>query len=166
MIAATIQFVLSNTPSILFVLAIVIAFMRTTLQPASYRYLSWLLLVAVGANMLWAGLFHLFLPKIAAAFIGWQVSPFQFEIGVADTAMGVVAVVSFWRGLEYKAAVVLYVVLFYIGVAVGHVREAVTADNFSPGNFGMLLLLTVVQIVLLTWLLMRARREMPAAAHG
>ena len=95
MSAATIQFVLSNTPSILFVLAIVIAFMRTTLQPASYRYLSWLLLVAVGANMLWAGLFHLFLPRIAAAFIGWQVSPFQFEIGVADTAMGVVAVRSF-----------------------------------------------------------------------
>ena len=60
----------------------------------------------------------------------------------------------------------LYVVLFYIGVAVGHVREAVTAGNFSPGNFGMLLLLTVVQIVLLTWLLVRARREMPPAAHG
>ena len=37
---------------------------------------------------------------------------------------------------------------------------------FFTAVLQLLLLLTVVQIVLLTWLLMNARREMPAAAHG
>jgi hypothetical protein len=50
-----------------------------------------------------------------------------------------------WRGLEFKSAVVWYVVLFYVGAAIGHI------------------LLTVVKAVLLTWLLVRARREMNSA---
>ncbi len=160
MLAAAIRFILMNLPSVFFVLALLIAYVRKTPQPAAYRYLSWLLVLAVGADMLWAGLYHVFLPNVAASFIGWQDSPFQFEIGVADIAAGIVAVVSFWRGLEFKTAVVWYVVLFYVGVAIGHVRQAVTTHNFAPGNFGMLFLLTVVKAVLLTWLLLRARRDL------
>ncbi len=161
MLATVIRFILMNIPSIFFALALVVAYSRTTPQPAAYRYLSWILLLAVGvADMLWAGLYHVFLPKVAAGFIGWQDSPFQFEIGVADIAMGIVAIASFWRGLEFKTAVVFYVVLFYVGVAIGHVRQAVTTGNFAPGNFGMLFLLTVVKAVLLTWLLWRVRRDL------
>jgi hypothetical protein len=45
---------------------------------------------------LWAGLFHVFFPHVAAASIGWEVSPFQFEVGVADIAIGLTAIASFW----------------------------------------------------------------------
>jgi hypothetical protein len=31
----------------------------------------------------WAGFFHVFFPELAARSIGWAVSPFQFESGVA-----------------------------------------------------------------------------------
>ena len=60
----------------------------------------------VGVSGLWAAVFHLFFPAIAAADIGWEVSPFQFEVGMADLAIGATACVSFWRNLDFKAAAV------------------------------------------------------------
>lgn len=163
--ADAIRLVLTNMPTVLFVAALVIAYVRQVGPPA-YRYLSWLLLLSVGAEMIWGGFFHVFMPQMAAAQIGWQVSPFQFEIGVADLSMGVVAVLSFWRSLSFKAAVVLYVVLFNFGVAVGHVREAIVNANFSPDNFGLLLLLTVIKVPLLAWLLWKAHGELSQTARG
>jgi len=68
---------------------------------------------------------------------------------VADIAIGVTAIASFWRSLSFKAATVSYVTLFYAGVAIGHVREAVTAGDYSGNNFGSLLLITVVKVFLL-----------------
>lgn len=158
-IASLIEFIIKNFPSILFVSALAIASMRATPPNAAERYLSWLLLLSVGVDMLWAGTFHILFPQTAASFIGWQDSPFQFEIGVADAAIGVVAVASFWRSLEFKSAVVAYVVLFYVGVAIGHVHQAHIAGNFSAGNFGALLLLTVAKVFLLPGLLWASWRS-------
>ena len=72
---------------------------------------------------------------------------------------GVVAAVSFWRDLEFKAAITVYVVLFYIGVAVGHFREALMHGDYSPDNFGLLLILTLIKIFLLPGLLLKAYQE-------
>src|SRR5262249_41954607 len=133
--------------------------------PTGTNYLSWLLLLSVGVEMIWAGIFHVLFPEIAAAAIGWQVSPFQFEIGVSDLAIGIVAVVAFRRGLAFRTAAVFYVVLFCIGVAFGHVRQALVANDYSPDNFGLLLLLTVVKIVLLPALLWKSQEEARIAAR-
>jgi hypothetical protein len=105
----------------------------------------------------WFGVFHLAFPRFAASTIGWQPSPFQFEIGAADVSLGVVAIISFWRSLDFKAAVICFVTLFYIGVASGHIYQALSEGNMSPNNFGLLLLLTVVMIFLLPFLYVRAR---------
>ena len=165
-LAAVIKFVLSNLPSILFILAIAIAAVRRQPQAVAERYLAWLLLLSVGVENVWAGVFHIFFPQTAASFIGWSVSPFQFEVGVADAAIGLVAIASFWRSLEFKSAVVAYIILFYLGVAIIHVHEAMVAENFSPGNFGMLLLLTVTKVVLLTILLRAAWRARAGLDHS
>jgi hypothetical protein len=151
--AEAIRFILSNFPAISFVLAIVIAVARRDGQRLSSRLLDWLLLLPVGLSFLWAGLFHVFAPQLAAASIGWGDSPFQFEIGVADIAIGLVGIASFWRGLEFKGAVVAYIVLFDIGVAIGHVRQAVNHADYAANNFGVLLALTVILAVLLPVLL-------------
>ncbi len=158
MIAAAIEFVLKNLPALLFVLALAIATLNRSEPNAPLRYLNWLLLLPVGFVGIWAGVFHIFFPAVASAQIGWAPSPFETEIGIADAASGVVAVVAFWRSLEFKAAIVLYTALFYFGVATGHVYQAVAAHNFSPDNFGLLLLLTVVLMVLLPILVIQARR--------
>ena len=121
------------------------------------RLLDRLLLLPVGVGSVWGGFFHVAFPQMAAASIGWQDSPFQLEIGVADMAIGVTAIVAFWRSLDFNSAVVWYIVLFNIGVAIGHVRDAM-AGNLAANNFGLLLLMTVVEIVLLPWLLISVRR--------
>ena len=157
--AETIRFILSNVPALSFVLAIAIAVARRNGQTLASRLLDWMLLLPVGISFLWAGLFHVFAPQIAAASIGWEDSPFQFEIGVADIAIGLVGIASFWRGLGFKRAVIAYIVLFDVGVAIGHVRQAVVHGDYAANNFGLLLGLTVVQAVLLPVLLWLATSD-------
>ncbi len=96
-----------------------------------------MLLLPIGVRGLWAAVFHLFFREIAAADIGWEVSPFQSEVGVADLAIGATACVSFWRSLEFKAAAVLVNAIALIGDAVGHVKQMIVADNFASGNAGV-----------------------------
>ena len=156
MVQSTIEFVLSNLPAILFVAAFVLA--GVTKSPTYFpaRLLGWLLL-SVGIAYAWAGFFHIVFPHIAASSIGWQVSPFQFEIGVADASIGIVAIVSFWRSLDFKGPVVGYLSLFSIGVAYGHFHEAISSGNTSKNNFGLLLIITLVHAVLLPVLYVMAR---------
>jgi hypothetical protein len=158
MIRNTIQFVLSNLPAILFVAAFVSA--AVTKSPTYFpaRLLGWLLL-SVGIAYTWAGFFHIVFPHIAASSIGWDVSPFQFEIGVADAAIGIVAIVCFWRPLDFKGPVVGYLSLFSIGVAYGHFHQAIYAGNTSKNNFGLLLVITLIHAVLLPALYVLARRK-------
>lgn len=151
-----IRAVLSNLHAVLFAAAIVITLLRGA--PIAGRLLEWLLLLPIGVGYSWAGFFHVFFPEMAAQSIGWQVSPFQFEIGVADMSIGLLAILSFWRPLPFKTAVALYIVLFSVGVTVGHVRQALAGD-FASNNFGLLLALTVAEIVLFPILLLLVRRE-------
>jgi hypothetical protein len=137
MIGDSIRFVLQNLPALLFAVAIMLAAGRRDNKAAAERFLSWILLLPIGISGLWAGAFHVFLPATAAALIGWEVSPFQFEVGMADLAIGVTACISFWRDLNFKAAAVSAASIFLLGDAVGHVRQMLVAGNFAPGNAGV-----------------------------
>jgi len=160
MIASAIKLVLGNIPAIMFVGAFVLTAVtkRPTYFPA--RLLGWLLL-SIGIAYTWAGFFHTVFPHVAASSIGWEVSPFQFEIGIADTSIGIVAIISFWHSLDFQAPVAGYITLFSIGVAFGHFREAFYAGNTSTNNFGLLLVITLLHAVLLPTLYFMARRNAP-----
>lgn len=155
-VGEVIKIVLSNLHAVLFVAAILIALLKGA--PLAERLLEWLLLLPIGVGYVWAGFFHVFFPEVAAQSIGWQVSPFQFEIGVADMSIGVVAILSFWSGLPFKTAAALYIVLFSVGVTIGHLRQAMAGD-LAANNFGLLLVLTVFEIILFPLLLWATRRE-------
>jgi hypothetical protein len=137
MIASAIRLLLQNLPAVLFLLALLIAAATRRGGPVPERLLSWILLLPIGVTGLWAGAFHVFLPKTAASLIGWQVSPFQFEVGMADLAIGVTACIAFWRDLSFKAAAVCAASVFLLGDAIGHMREMVMTGNFAPGNAGV-----------------------------
>jgi hypothetical protein len=137
MMAETIAFVLRNLPVFLFVAALVFAWLSQSGAPLADRLLAWILLLPIGVTGLWAAVFHLFFPEIAAADIGWEPSPFQFEVGMADLAMGAAACISFWRSLDFKAAVVIINAIFLLGDAIGHVGQMIAAGNFAPGNAGV-----------------------------
>lgn len=158
MIERTIAFILSNLPAILFVGAFLMTVVTKSPAYLPARLLDWLLL-SIGIAYAWASFFHIVFPHIAASSIGWQVSPFQFEIGVADASIGVVAILSFWRSLDFKAPVVGYLTLFSIGVSFGHFREAIYAGNTSKDNFGVLLAITLAHVVLLPTLYVLARKK-------
>jgi hypothetical protein len=137
MIAETTAFLLRNLPVVLFLFALALATSRRGEGNTAERFLSWILLLPIGVSGLWAGLFHIFFPGIAAAHIGWQPSPFQLEVGMADLAIGVTACLAFWQELAFKAAAVSAASVFLLGDAAGHVREMVVAGNFAPGNAGV-----------------------------
>ena len=103
MIAQLIGFLIRNLPAVLFVLALIIAWARRR-GSAAERLLAWILLLPIGVTGLWAGIYHVFFPAIAAAHIGWQVSPFQFEVGMADLAIGVTACIAFRRDLKLQGS--------------------------------------------------------------
>jgi hypothetical protein len=164
MIANSIAFVLGNLPAFLFVAALLIAALRPPRRWSTpERFLSWILLLPVGVTGLWAAVFHLVFPSVAAELIGWQTSPFQFEVGMADLAIGATAVVSFWCSLPFKAAAVCAASIFLLGDAVGHVQQMLQAANFAPGNAGVPFFMDVLCPVLSIVLLAAAWRHYRAA---
>jgi hypothetical protein len=162
MMADLIPFVLRNLPVFLFVAALALAATIGTSTPAADRFLAWILLLPIGVTGLWAAVFHIFFPVIAAANIGWQVSPFQFEVGMADLAIGATACLSFWRSLDFKAAAVMVSSIFFLADAVGHVKQMLVAGNFAPGNAGVPFYSDVALPLLMIGLLMIARRSQAA----
>jgi len=149
MIATFIGFSIRNLPALLFVLALVIAALRSHRGAVAEQFLSWVLLLPIGVTGLWAGVSHVFFPAVAAAHIGWQVSPFQFEVGMADLAIGITACTAFWRDLGFKAT----------AVSVGHVRQMIIAGNFAPGNAGVPFYMDIIGPLIAIALLMVARRN-------
>ncbi len=163
MIAELIALVLRNAPVFLFIAALAMAAATGASGPAADRFLAWILLLPVGVSGLWAAVFHLFFPAIAAADIGWEVSPFQFEVGMADIAIGATACLSFWRNLDFKAAAVVASSIFLLGDAVGHVKQMLVAGNFAPGNAGVPFYSDVALPVLMIVLLIVAQRSRAAS---
>ncbi len=159
MIAKSIGFVLRNLTAFLLVIALLVGALHRGRWSTPERFLSWLLLLPVGVTALWTALFHLFFPSVAAADIGWQVSPFQFEIGMADLAIGATAFASFWCSLPFKAAAVWASSIFLIGDAVGHVHQMLAAGNFAPGNAGVPFCMDIICPVLAIALLAAAWRH-------
>jgi hypothetical protein len=162
MMAETIAFVLRNLPVFLFVAALLFAAVSRSGAPMADRLLAWILLLPIGVTGLWAAAFHLFFPQIAASDIGWEVSPFQFEVGLADLAIGATACVSFWRSLDFKAAAIMASSIFLLGDAVGHVKQMIVAGNFAPGNAGVPFYSDIAFPVLAIILLIIVRRSQAA----
>lgn len=100
------------------------------------QLLSWLLLLSVGAQGVFTFIVHVFFGEYSAKNIGWAVSPFQYEVGIADLTVGVLGIIACWSNFSFRLAAVIAAVVWYGGDAIGHVRQMIVADNFAPGNAG------------------------------
>ena len=158
MMAEYIGFLVRNLPALLVAVALGAAAARRGHGSTAERFLSWILLLPIGVTGLWAGISHIFFPATAAALIGWEVSPFQFEVGMADLAIGITACVAFWRDLNFKAAAVIAASIFLLGDAIGHVRQMLLVGNFSPGNAGLPFYMDIICPLLAIAFLITARR--------
>lgn len=109
----------------------------------------------IGAPALGAGIAHLFFGPPIAASIGWQPSPFQWEVGAANLGLGIAGLAASYFDREYWLAVIIVAASFLWLAAVGHVREIVAHRNFSVSNAGPILFTDVLipAFCLLAWFL-------------
>ncbi len=129
--------------------------------------LAYFLLFGLGLAYLVNFVFHVFLGDLSAKLIGWAQSPFQAEVGFASLGFAVVGFMAFRGSFGVRVAAVIGTACFSLGAAGGHVYQMVVADNFSPGNAGVVfftdIAIPVVGLVLL-WLAHRLGREASSAA--
>jgi len=99
--------------------------------------LLYLLVIALGGGSLISGAFHVFNGPATARMIGWEPgSPFQYEVGVADMALGLVCFLClFFRGSFWLAAI-LANSFFLFGCMIGHVRSLAESGNLAAYNIG------------------------------
>jgi len=119
------------------------------------RLLRWIFFFPIGLMGLWAFIGHVFFAQQAAASIGWQPSPFQFEVGMANLGLGIAGVLAAFMGNSFRLGVNVVAAGFLWGAAAGHVRQMLEAENFAPGNAGPIFytdILTPLAVFILLWM--------------
>ena len=116
---------------------------------------SYYLLFTIGISNLVNFVSHVVFGDFSAEFIGWPQSPFQAEVGFASLGVGIAGVIAFKASLPFRFATLIPPSVFSLGAASGHIYQMIVAENFSPGNVGVVLpsnfLIPIVGFVLL-WL--------------
>lgn len=111
---------------------------------------------------------HSFFGEMAARFIGWQQSPFQFEVGTASLGYAVVGFLAFRGSFGLRLAAVVGPSLFLLGAAAGHVYQMTVTQNFASGNAGVIfytdVLIPITGLIFL-WLQYRFNPEYSAQAR-
>ncbi len=145
MIAAAIEFVLSNFTLTFLVIGLVVSLVAISRAPKPLgaavvveKLMAWYVFFPIGVSFLYNFVMHCFFGEMAARFIGWANSPFQFEVGTASLGFAVVAFVAAFASFDLRLAAILGPSIFTLGAAAGHVYQMVTAHNFAPGNAGVI----------------------------
>lgn len=142
MVEFLISTLLQDFSMVMLVASIVLAIVGSLLQGEktrggfANRLLGWLLLLSLGLQGVYTFIVHVFFPSWSAEHIGWAVSPFQYEVGIADLTVGVLGILAFWGNFSFRLAAAIAGIVWYWGDAIGHVRQMVVAHNYEPGNAG------------------------------
>lgn len=166
MMARIFSTILENVAILLFVVAIVTSVLklrranrRRLVATAAYVFWGEILFYGVGLVMLWAFIFHAFFPHVASSSIGWQPSPFEWELAWAELGLSVVAMLSLYRGFEMRLAVTVVAVVFSLGAAIQHVHQIRCCHNYAPGNAGPVLWFNDILVPLVILVLAFASRD-------
>ncbi|AXA33438.1 DUF6790 family protein [Francisella adeliensis] len=164
MIDMIITFFLSDVSLWTFVLALVLAFIhiRTLTHKNPLRainlYLSYIFFLAVGMFGIWGFIMHCWFPNIAAGFIGWKNSPFQWEVGVANLAFGLAGLFACKASIGFQKSTVLFFAVFLWGAALGHIKQMINLHNFNSGNAGAIFWTDLIVPMILIILVYRKQR--------
>jgi hypothetical protein len=114
---------------------------RSSAVQVAETYLLWFLVVYVGVMGVLTAYAHVYRPVQTSASIGWTTSPYEYEVGMADLTMGVLGLLcarfrgNFWLATAIGNAV------WFLGDAVGHVRQMQLHGNHAENNAGIFLVL-------------------------
>jgi uncharacterized protein DUF6790 len=174
MIGSLIAFVLGNFTMTFFVIGLVFSGVAIARAPQPRpvavvieKLVAWFVFWTIGVAYLYNAVFHIFFGEMAARFIGWADSPFQLEVGTASLGFSAVGFIAAFGSFDRRLAAILGSAIFALGAAGGHIYQMITADNFAPGNAGIIfwsdILLPLAGFVLL-WLERTRGRAASAAA--
>lgn len=143
--------------------AIALTIKRAWNDPLAVReeFLAYFLLIALGLSFFYNFVMHVFFGAMSARFIGWADSPFQAEVGFASLGFAAVAILAFKAGAQLRLAAIVGPACFLLGAAGGHVVQMIEAQNFAPGNAGIIFY-TDIAIPLLGALLLWLRHGQPS----
>jgi len=99
---------------------------------------SYFLLFSIGFSFLYNFFIKILFPEMAAAFIEWEVSPFQTEVAFASLGFAFVGFLVFRGSFGLRIGAVVGPSFFLLGAAGGHIYVMITVSNFSPGNAGVI----------------------------
>jgi Na+/melibiose symporter-like transporter len=126
------------------------------------RLLRYLFIFPLGIQGLWAFAGHVFFPEQAAEAIGWEPSPFQFEVGYASLGLGLASLYAAFTTFYARVAVAIAASCFLVGAGIGHVHDIVAYGNLTAGNAGPILITDfLTPMAVLALLLVAARRPRP-----
>ena len=109
-----IKFVLSNYSLTFLVFGLFCSFADLMLKPKPLHkpqiieaLFSCFLLFSIGISFVYNFIMHVFFSEMSASFIGWEPSPFQYEVGFASLGFGIVGLLAFRRTPGFRAASVI-----------------------------------------------------------
>lgn len=132
-------------------------------------YLVWLM-AGGGVTAIVAGLGHTgpYSAEVAEG-IGYRRSMFQWEIGWADIAIGVLGLGCIWKRGSWMTAAVTVLAISYWGDAIGHIVQYITHDNTAPENVWAIpsdLIQPALAIALLVTYRLLSREELSSDTTG
>jgi hypothetical protein len=131
-----------------------------TISENLYR---WISLLGAGVVGVYVFFTHAFMPSVSAGQIGWQTSPFQHEVAVANLGFGILCILAFSASYGFRLASVIGISIWLWGDAIVHIRQMIVAKNFSPGNAGPWFWSDVLVPLLLVWLIIRLKNQQSRA---
>jgi hypothetical protein len=120
-------------------------------------FLLWLFALPLGLQSLYAAVGHLFMPAQVAQSIGWPTSPFQYEIAMANLALGVLGLACLWLRRNFWLAAALGNAVWLVGDGIGHISQLMAGD--TAGNNAGPVLYTDIIVPLLALTLVLAYRS-------
>lgn len=154
---------LENFSLSLFVVAVFIIVVQKMIvgrrQSNSEIVFKWIALLPLGLTGIYTFIMHAFFPEITATNIGWRDSPFQYEVAMADLAIGVLGVLSFQASFGFRLATVIGATIWLWGDAFGHMHQIIKFHNLARGNAGSWLWMDLIIPFILLISLLGLRRD-------
>ncbi|QUQ63675.1 DUF6790 family protein [Kutzneria sp. CA-103260] len=154
----------SAFPLVWVLVAVVGALIATRHSPSREARLEtwqrWWAAGALGCGSLWLVLAFLGAPEVMATAIGFNQTPFEFEIAFANLGLAVMGfrAASSHATARERVTVGLGAGMFLWGAVIGHVYQWFAGGDHAPGNTGGVLICDVLFPAVMIILAVRSKR--------
>ncbi|MFI6042553.1 DUF6790 family protein [Nocardia sp. NPDC051321] len=118
----------------------------------------WWAVVALGFGSLWMTFTFLAVPEVMATAIGFDSTPFQFEIAFANLGLAVMGFRAVSATARERITIGLGAGMFLWGALIGHIYQWFAHGDHAPGNTGGVLVCDLLFPAVMIVLAYRAQR--------